>query len=398
MTASLPPARPRIPLPLGEGLGEGSPAASPTAEFVAGAMPADPSPDPLPQGEGGPPCILRRISFTARRSAIRRRVGNRAPPGRSGRLYPLAVLPVEMPLLRFQLPCPGGGRHSGLAGGISQPDPGLRGADRAAARDQPVFRRRHAQPDAAANRGRDYRPAVAEAWTLERDAEITLEANPAAVDRARFAGFAAAGVNRVSIGVQSFDDRDLQFLGRNHSAADARRALRLARRHFGRFSFDLIYALPGADHGGLADSARRSPRRGRRPSLALPTHDRAGHRVPRAMAARRPGNAGRRYGRSPVRNHPGGDGCRRPAGLRNFQPRPPRRGIAPQPGLLALWRLCRDRPRRPRPADARRRAPRHPASPRAGSVAGTGAAGGRSAGGGAGQRRSFPAPKPSSRR
>lgn len=86
--------------------------------------------------------------------------------------------------------------------------------------------------------------AVAEAWTLERDAEITLEANPAAVDRARFAGFAAAGVNRVSIGVQSFDDRDLQFLGRNHSAADARRALRLARRHFGRFSFDLIYALP----------------------------------------------------------------------------------------------------------------------------------------------------------
>ncbi|MDE0716597.1 MAG: coproporphyrinogen-III oxidase family protein, partial [Rhodospirillaceae bacterium] len=49
----------------------------------------------------------------------------------------------------------------------------------------------------------------------------------------------------VSIGVQSFDDGELQFLGRNHSAADARRALRLARRHFGRFSFDLIYALPG---------------------------------------------------------------------------------------------------------------------------------------------------------
>ena len=86
---------------------------------------------------------------------------------------------------------------------------------------------------------------TARAWTLEPDAEITLEANPAAVDRARFAGFAAAGVNRVSIGVQSFDDRDLQFLGRNHSAADARHALRLARRSFGRFSFDLIYALPG---------------------------------------------------------------------------------------------------------------------------------------------------------
>ncbi len=87
--------------------------------------------------------------------------------------------------------------------------------------------------------------AVAEAWTLERAAEITLEANPAAVDRERFSGFAAAGVNRVSIGVQSFDDRELQFLGRNHSAGDARQALRLARRYFGRFSFDLIYALPG---------------------------------------------------------------------------------------------------------------------------------------------------------
>ena len=87
--------------------------------------------------------------------------------------------------------------------------------------------------------------AVAEAWTLERAAEITLEANPAAVDRERFSGFAAAGVNRVSIGVQSFDDRELQFLGRNHSAGDARQALRLARRYFGRFSFDLIYALAG---------------------------------------------------------------------------------------------------------------------------------------------------------
>ena len=86
--------------------------------------------------------------------------------------------------------------------------------------------------------------AVAAAWCLDGDAEITLEANPAAVDRARFAGFAAAGVNRVSIGVQSFDDRALRFLGRGHSADDARTAIRLARRIFGRFSFDLIYALP----------------------------------------------------------------------------------------------------------------------------------------------------------
>ena len=86
--------------------------------------------------------------------------------------------------------------------------------------------------------------AVAAAWTLDGDAEITLEANPAAVDRNRFAGFAAAGVNRVSIGVQSFDDRALRFLGRGHSAGDARTAIRLAGRYFDRFSFDLIYALP----------------------------------------------------------------------------------------------------------------------------------------------------------
>ena len=86
--------------------------------------------------------------------------------------------------------------------------------------------------------------AVAAAWTLDGDAEITLEANPAAVDRNRFAGFAAAGVNRASIGVQSFDDRALRFLGRGHSAGDARTAIRLAGRYFDRFSFDLIYALP----------------------------------------------------------------------------------------------------------------------------------------------------------
>ena len=86
--------------------------------------------------------------------------------------------------------------------------------------------------------------AVAAVWTLDRDAEITLEANPAAVDRDRFAGFATAGVNRVSIGVQSFDDRALRFLGRGHSGGDARTAIRLAGRYFDRFSFDLIYALP----------------------------------------------------------------------------------------------------------------------------------------------------------
>jgi coproporphyrinogen III oxidase-like Fe-S oxidoreductase len=84
--------------------------------------------------------------------------------------------------------------------------------------------------------------AVADAWNLEPSAEITLEANPTSVEAERFAGYAAAGVNRLSLGVQALDDCDLQRLGRRHSAAEALAALRLARRTFSRVSFDLIYA------------------------------------------------------------------------------------------------------------------------------------------------------------
>ncbi len=74
--------------------------------------------------------------------------------------------------------------------------------------------------------------------------EITLEANPNSVEADRFAAFAQAGVNRVSIGIQSFDDDALKFLGRLHSAGEARRALDIAQKNFSRVSFDLIYALP----------------------------------------------------------------------------------------------------------------------------------------------------------
>lgn len=77
------------------------------------------------------------------------------------------------------------------------------------------------------------------------DIEITLEANPTSVEAAKLAGFHAAGVNRLSLGIQSFDDRALKFLGRRHSAAEARAALAIARRTFRRVSFDLIYARPG---------------------------------------------------------------------------------------------------------------------------------------------------------
>jgi oxygen-independent coproporphyrinogen-3 oxidase len=81
-------------------------------------------------------------------------------------------------------------------------------------------------------------------WHLADDAEITLEANPTSVEAQNFAALAAAGVNRLSLGVQALDDRALRFLGRGHAAGEAVAAIALARRHFPRFSFDLIYARP----------------------------------------------------------------------------------------------------------------------------------------------------------
>ncbi|MBI3709460.1 MAG: coproporphyrinogen III oxidase, partial [Proteobacteria bacterium] len=81
-------------------------------------------------------------------------------------------------------------------------------------------------------------------WSLATDIEITLEANPNSAEQAAFAGFRAAGVNRLSLGVQALDDAALRFLGRGHNAAEALAAITLAARHFDRWSFDLIYARP----------------------------------------------------------------------------------------------------------------------------------------------------------
>jgi putative oxygen-independent coproporphyrinogen III oxidase len=82
-------------------------------------------------------------------------------------------------------------------------------------------------------------------WPASDDIEITLEANPNSVEADRFADLASAGVNRLSLGLQSFDDSSLVFLGRAHSADEGQRALDIAQKHFPRVSFDLIYALPG---------------------------------------------------------------------------------------------------------------------------------------------------------
>jgi putative oxygen-independent coproporphyrinogen III oxidase len=81
-------------------------------------------------------------------------------------------------------------------------------------------------------------------WPALPDIEITLEANPSSVEAARFAGFAAAGVNRLSLGLQALDDADLKLLGRPHDLAQGLAALEVAQKHFGRVSFDLIYDRP----------------------------------------------------------------------------------------------------------------------------------------------------------
>jgi putative oxygen-independent coproporphyrinogen III oxidase len=86
--------------------------------------------------------------------------------------------------------------------------------------------------------------AIGRHWDVTRDAEVTLEANPTSVEAARFAGYRAAGVNRVSLGVQALDDASLRQLGRLHSAREALDAVAIARKAFARYSFDLIYARP----------------------------------------------------------------------------------------------------------------------------------------------------------
>jgi putative oxygen-independent coproporphyrinogen III oxidase len=86
--------------------------------------------------------------------------------------------------------------------------------------------------------------AIAKHWQVAPDVEVTLEANPSSVEAARFREYRAAGVNRVSIGVQSFNDADLKALGRLHNAAEASNAIDVAAQVFERYSFDLIYARP----------------------------------------------------------------------------------------------------------------------------------------------------------
>jgi putative oxygen-independent coproporphyrinogen III oxidase len=86
--------------------------------------------------------------------------------------------------------------------------------------------------------------AIGKHWHVAEGAEVTLEANPTSVEATRFGGYRAAGVNRVSLGVQALDDASLKALGRLHTAREALDAVAIARAAFDRYSFDLIYARP----------------------------------------------------------------------------------------------------------------------------------------------------------
>lgn len=100
--------------------------------------------------------------------------------------------------------------------------------------------------------------AAARAWGFAPDIEITLEANPSSVEAARFADLAAAGVNRVSLGLQALDDAALRFLGRAHDVVEGLDALATAQRAFARVSFDLIYARPGQPCAAWEAELRRA--------------------------------------------------------------------------------------------------------------------------------------------
>jgi oxygen-independent coproporphyrinogen-3 oxidase len=194
--------------------------------------------------------------------------------------------------------------------------------------------------------------AVARHWPIARDVEVTLEANPTSVEATRFRGFRAAGVNRVSLGVQALDDAALKALGRLHSAQEALEAVTIARSTFERYSFDLIYARPGqTPRAWAAELKRATEEAGEHLSLYQLTIE---QETPFATlqrqlligldTARALYDATRTFAR------------RRP--LRSFQPRAAGRRVPAQPRLLACA-ACRDRPRRAWPARHRGRAARH---------------------------------------
>ena len=157
--------------------------------------------------------------------------------------------------------------------------------------------------------------AIANSWSLEADAEITLEANPTSVEAGRFRGYRSAGVNRLSIGVQSLNDADLKALGRRHSAEEATAAVKLAASLFPRFSFDLIYARPGQSQAAWRAELAARARSRWRSRLALSADHRARHDLRAPARCRQARDAGRGLEPRPFRRHAGIDRGPRSSGL-----------------------------------------------------------------------------------
>ena len=141
-------------------------------------------------------------------------------------------------------------------------------------------------------------------WTITPDVEVTLEANPNSAEAARFRAFAAAGVNRLSLGVQALDPAALKMLGRLHDRAEAIAAIEHARDSFARFSFDLIYARPAQSLSAwrseldealtLAGEHLSLYQLTIEPGTAFATLERRGDLVPRRAANYRLGGRGHR--------------------------------------------------------------------------------------------------------
>ncbi len=211
---------------------------------------------------------------------------------------------------------------------------------------------------------------------LTPGAEVTLEANPGTFEREKFAGYRAAGVNRLSLGIQSFDPEQLAVLGRVHGADEARRAAEAALAIFDSVNFDLMYALPRQTVAEAeADVAAGTGLRATAP-VVLSADARAEYAVPppSAPATRRRHDGGHRGG--PARCARDG---RIPA-LRDFRVRARRTRVPPQPELLAVRRLPRHRRRRALEALVRRSHRQAGTLPTAEAVHGTGHRGRAAAG------------------
>ena len=172
--------------------------------------------------------------------------------------------------------------------------------------------------------------AARAAWPVANDVEITLEANPTSVEAERFRGYRAAGVNRVSVGIQALDEADLRRLGRLHSVAEARDAFAEARAVFPRVSFDLIYARQDQTVAAWqAELARALAMAADHLSLYQLTIEPGTAFGARAAAGGLRRSAGRGPGGGPLGGDAGADRGGGDAGLRGVEPRA---GRAPRAG------------------------------------------------------------------